>query len=120
MSEIIKEHFKDTSLNLARALHYNKVSLEFFELLKIGSKGETKMLFQNCIQRLNWVYHSIYDRLSANSREILKKEMEDSVLLCEVVTELVKLDTPNRELVESIIRSLAKGETIEFVQNQNY
>ena len=45
MSEIIREHFADTSYNLAKALHFNEVSKQYFELLKIGSKGETKMLF---------------------------------------------------------------------------
>ena len=47
MSEIIKESFKDTSYKLAKALHFNKVSLEYFEMLRLDSKGETKICLTN-------------------------------------------------------------------------
>jgi hypothetical protein len=120
MSEIIKEHFADTSYNLAKALHFNKVSREYFDLLKVGAKGETKMLFQNCVNRLDWVYHNIYDRLSQNSRDILKKEMEDSLCFDEIMNKLVLLEPNQRATIESLITSLSKGETIQFVQEQNY
>ena len=120
MSEIIKEHFADTSYNLAKALHFNKVSREYFDLLRVGAKGETKNLFNQCVLRLDWVYHNIYDRLSQNSRDILKKEMADSLVFDEILNSLIKLEPNQRSVVEDIIKQLAKGETIEFVQNQNY
>ena len=120
MPEIIKETFKDTSYKLAKALHFNKVSLEYFEMLRLDSTGETKNMFGQCIQRLNWVYHNIYDRLSANSRDVLKQEMSDSLAMDAIIDELVLLTPENRSLVEGIIKSLNKGETIEFVQQQNY
>jgi len=120
MSEIIKEQFKDTSFNLAKALHFNNVSKQYFELLKIGSSGETKNLFNQCILRLDWVYHNIYDRLSQNSRDILKNEMEDSLVFDEIMNRLILLEPEQRATIESLITSLSKGETIEFVQNQNY
>ena len=120
MSEIIKEHFKDTSFHLAKALHFNKVSQEYFELLRIGSKGETKMLFSNCVQRLNWVYHNIYDRLSQNSKGVLKAEMSDSLALAEIMDGLILLTPENRAIIENLITALNKGETVEFIQKNNY
>ena len=120
MSEIIREHFADTSYNLAKALHFNKVSREYFDFLKVGAKGETKMLFSNCVQRLDWVYHNIYDRLSQNSKDVLKQEMADSLALDSIMDGLVLLTPQNRSIVEGIINSLNKGETIEVVQQQNY
>ena len=120
MSEIIKEHFADTSYNLAKALHFNKVSMEYFNLLKIGAKGETKMLFQNCVNRLDWVYHNIYDRLSQNSKDILKQEMADSLAMDSIMDGLVLLTPENRSMIENLIASLNKGETVEFVQQNNY
>jgi len=120
MSEVIREHFADTSYNLAKALHFNKVSMEYFNLLKIGAKGETKMLFQNCVNRLDWVYHNIYDRLSQNSRDILKKEMSDSLCFDEIMNRLVLLEPEQRAVIENLITQLSKGETIEVVQNNNY
>lgn len=120
MSEIIKEQFKDTSFHLAKALHFNEVSKQYFELLKVGSSGETKMMFSNCVHRLDWVYHNIYDRLSANSREILKKEMADSLVFDEILNSLIKLEPTQRLVVEDIIKQLAKGETIQFVQENKY
>ena len=120
MPEIIKEKFRDTSFHLAKALHFANVSKQYFELLKLEANGETKMLFQNCIQRMDWVYHNIYYRLSQNSRDILKAEMADSLCFDEIINRLVLLEPDKRSLVESIITSLSKGETIEFVQPQNY
>ena len=120
MSEIIKEHFADTSYNLAKALHFNKVSREYFDLLKVGAKGETKMLFQNCVNRLDWVYHNIYDRLSQNSKDILKQEMSDSLAMDSIMDGLVLLTPENRSMIENLIASLNKGETVEFVQQNNY
>jgi len=120
MPEIIKEKFRDTSFHLAKALHFANVSKQYFELLKLEANGETKMLFQNCIQRMDWVYHNIYDRLSQNSRDILKAEMADSLCFDEIINRLVLLEPDKRSLVESIITSLSKGETIEFVQQNSY
>jgi len=120
MPEIIKETFKDTSYNLAKALHFGNVSKQYFELLRIGSSGETKNMFNQCIQRLDWVYHNIYDRLSQNSRDILKKEMADSLVFDEIISRLVLLEPQQRSAVEDIITQLSKGETIEVVQNNNY
>lgn len=119
MSEI-KEHFADTSMHLAKALHFNKVSKEYFELLKIGSTGETKNIFNQCIIRSEWIYKNIYDRLSPSSKEILKQEMEDSLAFDEIMNSLILLSTENRSVIESIIKSLAKGEKIEFVQQNTY
>lgn len=116
----IKETFKDTSFNLAKALHHNKISQEYFELLKIGTTGETKMLFQNCKQRLEWAYKNIYDRLGESSRNILKEEMTDSLSFDAIMDNLVLLTPENRAVVEGIITSLSKGESIELVQINNY
>jgi len=120
MPEIIKETFRDTSYNLAKALHFANVSRQYFDLLKIGSSGETKNLFNQSIMRLDWVYHNIYDRLSANSRENLKKEMADSLVFDEILNKLILLEPNQREIIETIITQLSKGETIEFVQKNNY
>ena len=116
MADIIREQFRDTSFHLAKALHFNKVSREYFDLLRIGASGETKNMFNQCIQRLDWVYHNIYDRLSQNSKDILKQEMADSLAMDSIMDGLVLLTPENRSIVEGIINSLNKGETIEFVQ----
>ena len=118
--KIIKENFRDTSFHLAKALHFANVSKQYFELLKLEAKGETKMLFQNCIQRMDWVYHNIYDRLSQNSRDILKKEMEDSLCFDEIINRLVLLEPEQRTRIENLITALSKGETIEFVTHNTY
>jgi len=120
MPDTIKEHFADTSFHLAKALHFNKVSQEYFTLLKIGAKGETKNLFNQCIQRSEWIYNNIHCRLSDNSRAILKQEMSDSLAMDAIIDELVLLTPENRATIENLIKSLNKGETIEFVQQQNY
>ena len=120
MADIIREQFRDTSFHLAKALHFNEVSKQYFELLKIGSQGETKNMFNQCIQRLDWVYHNIYDRLSQNSKDILKQEMSDSLAMDSIMDGLVLLTPENRSMIENLIASLNKGETVEFVQQNNY
>lgn len=116
----IRESFKDTSYKLAKALHFNKCSREYFEMLRLDAKGETKLLFQNCIQRLDWVYHNIYDRLSENSREILRTEMQDSLAFDEIMNQLILLQPEQRSLIENIISALNKGETIEVALPNTY
>jgi len=120
MPEIIKEKFRDTSFHLAKALHFANVSKQYFEFLKLEASGETKNLFNQCILRMDWVYHNIYDRLSQNSRDVLRKEMSDSLVFDEIMNRLILLEPEQRATIESLITSLSKGETIEFVQQNSY
>ena len=116
----IKETFEDTTFKLAKALHFNQCSLEYFEALKLDVNGETKYLFQNCIQRLKWVYNNIYDRLGDESKAALKKEMADSLAMDSIIDGLIKLQPEQRNLIENLITALNKGETIEVALPNTY
>lgn len=111
-----REHFKDDTFDLAKALYHVSIAKQYFEMIRIDKGFAIKALFSNYISRLDWVVNNIYDRLGDEGREYYKKSIKegDTVFFAEISNKLIHLTEENRAIIESLVNSLVKGETIKI------
>lgn len=111
-----KERFTDTTYSLAKALHHINIGREYFDDMKRDSKGSVKDLFNNYINKCDFILNSIKDRLKDESREILKKELGDSFIIEAINDKLMHLDESQRDLIENLMDKIIAGEEFEIVK----
>lgn len=102
----MKQQFKDTTYSLAKALHHINIANEYLNDVRRDSNGEVRHLFNGFINKCNWILSSISDRLSDDSRTILKKELDDSFQLEAINDKLIHLDSKQRQEVELFIEKM--------------
>ena len=107
-----RESFSDNTFSLAKGLHHINIAKMYFEDLQRGSSGGIKQIFNQYIIKCEWIYKNIYDRVGDSSREILKSEMKDSIIIESINDKIIKLDEKDRLLIEDIIDAIIKGEKI--------
>jgi hypothetical protein len=113
----MKENFTDTTYSLAKALHHINLAKEYLEDTKRDSKGSIKDLLNSYVIKCNYILNNIKDRLDVDSREILKKEFDDSIIIEAINDKIIHLDTEQREIIETLLDSFIRGEKIEFIKD---
>lgn len=106
------ERFSDNTFSLAKGLHHINIAKMYFEDLHRGSSGSIKQIFNQYIIKCDWIYKNIYDRVNDSSREILKNEMKDSIIIEAINDKIIKLEEKERLMIEDLIDAIIKGEKI--------
>ena len=114
-----KEIFSDNTYSLAKALHHINLSKQYFEDVRYGTKGEVKAIFNQYIQKCDWTISDVKSRLSNENRELLAKELEDSLSLDAIMDKLIHLDVKQKEFIEDLITSMINGEEVIIVDDKN-
>lgn len=114
-----KEKFTDNTFSVAKALHHISIAQQYFEDVRLGSSLDVKMIFNQYIQKCQWIISNLKDRLSAENREILAKELEDSLSVDAIADKVILLDNKKRAFVEDLIDSMIRGEDVEIIENKN-
>jgi hypothetical protein len=115
----MKESFADSTYSLAKGLHHINIAKMYFEDLHRSTSGTVKLMFGQYIQKCDWVYRNIYDRVSDTSREILKKEMNDSIIIEAINDKIIHLEEKERLFIEDLIDAIIRGEEIIIVDKDN-
>lgn len=108
-----KESFADNTYSLAKGMHHINIAKQYFEDVRLGTSGEVKMVFNQYIQKCDWIMDNLKHRLTEENRKNLEAELNDSISFEAINDKLVRLDSNQRLLLESIIDSLIKGEEIK-------
>lgn len=108
-----KESFADNTYSLAKGMHHINIAKQYFEDVRLGTSGEVKMVFNQYIQKCDWIMDNLKHRLTEENRKNLEAELNDSISFEAINDKLVRLDSNQRLLLESIIDGLIKGEEIK-------
>lgn len=108
-----KESFADNTYSLAKGMHHINIAKQYFEDVRLGTSGEVKMVFNQYIQKCDWIMDNLKHRLTDENRKNLEAELNDSISFEAITDKLVRLNSNQRLLLESIIDSLIKGEEIK-------
>lgn len=104
------------------ALHHLRMSKEYLnDFLREHPGSRADRLFNDYIRRMNWIADSFITHpfLPEMVREGMKKEWNSDVFqITEIGQKIAALNPEQRELVETIIENLLKGEEIQFVNEQ--
>jgi small nuclear ribonucleoprotein (snRNP)-like protein len=113
-----KERFVDDTWSLNKALFHASSCKQYLELIKIDTKGATRETMNGLLSRVSFVINFVLHKVSEEDRENLKKELEDSISTDAILGELVKLSVSQRNLIETLITAMIKGENVEFAKPQ--
>lgn len=111
-----KESFTDNTYSLAKGMHHINLAKQYFEDVRFGTAGLVKNIFNQYVQKCDWVMDDLKHRLTDENRAILTEELNDSLLFEAINDKLVRLDNAQRDLIENIIDGLIRGEGIKIVK----
>lgn len=111
-----KENFADNTYSLGKGLNHIKCAKEYFEDLRMSTKGSVKNIFNNFILKCDWMINNISDRLTEESREVLKEELKDTLVFDSINDKLIHLTNEQRMFIEDILDSMIKGEEVKIME----
>lgn len=110
-----KERFSDNTYSLAKGLHHINIAKMYFEDVRYGTIGEIKLVFNQYIQKCDWIIANMRDRLAKENRLTLEKELSESLTFEAINDKLIHLDNNQRNFIENIIDAFIKGEEVKVI-----
>jgi len=110
-----KETFSDNTFSLAKGLHHINMAKMYFEDIKIDSMQSVKALFNQYIQKCDWILTTMKGKLNAENKIALENELLDSISFEAISDKLIRLDSSQRAFLENIIDAMIKGEQINII-----
>ena len=77
------------------------------------------MIFSQYIHKCNFIISNVKDRLSDENREILAKELEDSLSFDAIADKIIRLRVDQRTFIEDILDSMIRGEEVIISDDKN-
>ncbi len=114
-----KERFEDTTMDLAKALYHISIGKKYFEMIMVDKSYNAKMIFQQYVNKCDWIERNIYDRLKDETRAMYKESIikGDTVFFDSCSEKLLLISESQKQAIEQILDSIIKGETIEITLN---
>lgn len=113
------ERFTDNSYSLAKGLHHVNLAKMYFDDIRTGVSGDIKNVFNQYIQKCDWIIDSMKCRLTEENRKALNKELDDSFSFEAINDQLIRLDEEQRAFIEKIITAMAAGEEVKIIDSTN-
>lgn len=110
--------FTDSTYSLAKALHFIDLARQYFEDVQFSTEKDIKTIFNQYIQKCNWIIFDVKSRLSNENRELLAKELEGSLDINAIMDKVIHLDNKQKAFIEDIIDSMRKGEEVIIVDDK--
>ena len=109
--------FTDNTYSLAKGLHHINIGKMYFDDIKTGASGDVKNIFNQYVQKCEWIIDNMKCRLNDENRAALKVELEDSLSFDAINDKLIRLDNEQRAFIENIIDAMVKGETVRIIDD---
>lgn len=109
----MKEQFQDKSYSLLKAMHHTKIAMDYFEDVAKDYETNAKYLMMQYSKKCEWILNNIRHRIPQEMLDSIDADMKDSLFLDALEDDLIHFNAQQRELIEQIVRLIAKGEKIE-------
>ena len=113
----IKQDFTDNTFSLAKGLFHLKIAKEYFEDLRLSTKGDVKDIFNQYISRCDWIMSNLKNRLTEASKIELEIQLQDSLAFDSIEDKLIHLTSEQRNFVEDLLESMLDGKEIGIINN---
>lgn len=111
------EQFRDNSQSFLKALHHINLSKQYFEDAGRGYKHGVKEFINIIVSKLEYIINGCRLKLSPELLKEVDADLQDSLAFDSIKDILVKLNTEQRQLIESIALSLSKGEEVHVIDD---
>jgi hypothetical protein len=105
------------SKSLTQGVFYLKCATDLFDATVLDVHKNERQRVRQWVNKLNWIMNDIYDSLTPDGKEAYKAEIKngDPILFGSVIQLMLKMDTSQREMLESVASGIARGEIIEYL-----
>ena len=111
-----KERFADNTYSLAKGIHHVNIAKQYFEDVRFGTKAEVKAVFNQYIQKCEWIISNLKDRLAPDNKAALEKELSSSIFLEAINDKLIHLNEEQIDFIENLLDAIINGEEIKVVK----
>ena len=111
-----KERFTDNTYSLAKGIHHINIAKQYFEDVRFGTQGDIKAVFNQYIQKCEWIISNLKDRLGPDNKLSLEKELLSSISLEAISDRLIHLNEDQLGIIENIVDAIISGEEIKFIK----
>ena len=118
MSNHLKPDFTDSTFSLAKGIHHINIAKQYFEDVRLGTSGGIKAIFNQYIQKCEWIITNVTHRLKEENKKAIEDELKQSITFEAINDKLILLDNEQRDCVESLIDAIINGEKVE-IKNKN-
>jgi hypothetical protein len=112
-----KEIFTDNTYSLAKGLHHINLAKQYFEDVRIGTSKDLKAIFNNYINKCEWIITDVKTRVNDECREILKSDLSDPLVFESITDKLVYINNEQRQFIESLLEAMVNGEEIKMIDD---
>ena len=113
-----KQTFADNTYSLAKGLHHINIAKLYFEDVRYSTSKEIKAVFNQYIQKCDWIIANMKDRMDKECKMVLEKELEDSLTFDAITDKLIYLDNSQRAFIEEIIDAMISGEEVRMADDK--
>ena len=117
MSTNPKYDFTDSTFSLAKGLHHINIAKQYFEDVRHGTYGDVKAIFNQYIQKCEWIITNVTHRLKDENKKAIEAELKESMTFEAINDKLILISQEQRDFVEEIISAIINGEKIEIEKN---
>ena len=110
-----KEIFTDNTYSLAKGLHNINLAKQYFEDVRIGTSREIKAIFNNYINKCDWIITDVKARFTDECREVLKVDLSDSLVFESITDKLVYINKEQRLFIENLLEAMVNGEEVKMI-----
>lgn len=112
-----KETFTDNTYSLAKALHHINIAKMYLEDVRQDTFGEVKAVFNQYIQKCDWILQNMRNRVGDENRRVLDTELKDSIILEAINDKLIHLDESQRNVIEELMDRFISGEEVKIFRD---
>lgn len=111
-----KQRFADNTYSLAKGIHHINIAKQYFEDVRLGTNGDVKAVFNQYIQKCEWIISNLMDRLGPENKKSLQDELSSSIFIEAINDKLIHLNDEQKDFIENLLDSIISGEEIKVVK----
>lgn len=111
-----KQRFADNTYSLAKGIHHINIAKQYFEDVRLGANGDVKAVFNQYIQKCEWIISNLMDRLGPENKKSLQDELSSSIFIEAINDKLIHLNDEQKDFIENLLDSIISGEEIKVVK----
>lgn len=114
-----KTSFNDSTYSLMKGLHHVNIAKQFMEDVRFNTAGELKMIFNQYIQKCEWIINNVKHRLTPLQIQEIEKELSDSIFFDAINDKLLILSNEQRNIIESTIDAMISGNEVKIIEQDD-
>jgi hypothetical protein len=103
---------------MLKALYHTKIAKEYFEDTAKHLTGMQKHTVNMFANKCEFIIDNVRHRLPAETLKRFDSETRDALFIDAIETEILSFNDKQRDILETIVSLIAKGESIQIINDE--